>query len=258
MSDAAPRAAVAVSLRGVRRVFPGGVVAVDGVDLEVRAGEVVAILGPSGCGKSTLLRLVAGLDAPQAGTVDVSAAAARDRRVSFVFQDAHLLPWRTVRRNVELPLELAGAGSPARAAAAGRMIARVGLADAADRHPAQLSGGMKMRASLARALVTDPDLLLLDEPFAAVDEITRHYLDEQLLALWAERRITVLFVTHSIAEAAFLAERIVVLSPRPARVVLDTPGLGAVPRTPALRTEPAFHRLVAALHEALMRGGAPR
>jgi NitT/TauT family transport system ATP-binding protein len=257
MSDAAPHTAVAVSLRGVRRVFPGGVVALDGVDLEVRAGELVAILGPSGCGKSTLLRLVAGLDAPQAGTVDVSAAAARDRRVSFVFQDAHLLPWRTVRRNVELPLELAGAGRPARAAA-GRMIARVGLADAACRYPAQLSGGMRMRTSLARALVTDPELLLLDEPFAAVDEITRHYLDEQLLALWSERRITVLFVTHSIAEAAFLAGRIVVLSPRPARVVLDTPGLGAVPRTPALRTEPAFHRLVSALHEALMRGGAPR
>jgi NitT/TauT family transport system ATP-binding protein len=244
--------AAAVSLRGIRRVFAGGVAAVDGVDLEVRGGELVAILGPSGCGKSTLLRLVAGLDAPQGGEVAVGAAR---RRVSFVFQDAHLLPWRTVQRNVELPLELAGASRAERAASATRLIAQVGLADAAGRYPAQLSGGMRMRASLARALVTDPELLLLDEPFAAVDEITRHRLDEQLRALCAARPLTVLFVTHSIAEAAFLAERVVVLSPRPARVVAELPGLGAAARTPALRADPAFHRLVGALHEALERGG---
>jgi NitT/TauT family transport system ATP-binding protein len=248
----------AIALNGVRRVFEGGVVAVDGVDLEVRSGELVAIVGPSGCGKSTLLRLVAGLDAPQGGSVTVAARGAdagRQGRISFVFQDAHLLPWRTVQRNVELPLELAGVGRSERTAAASRRIAQVGLADAALRYPAQLSGGMRMRASLARALVTDPELLLLDEPFAAVDEITRQYLDEQLLALWAERRITVLFVTHSIAEAAFLAERVVVLSPRPARVVAEVAGLGPGPRTAALRADPAFHRLVGTLHEALARGG---
>jgi len=249
---------VAVSVRGIRRVFDGGVVAVDGVDLEVRAGELLAILGPSGCGKTTLLRLIAGLDAPQGGSVALRASspdATRSRRISFVFQDAHLLPWRTVRRNVELPLELAGVDRTTRADAAARRIAQVGLADAAGRYPAQLSGGMRMRASLARALVTDPELLLLDEPFAAVDEITRAYLDEQLLALWAGRRITVLFVTHSIAEAALLAERVVVLSPRPARVVADVAGLGHGPRTAALRTDPAFHRLVGTLHEALVQGG---
>ena len=246
------RATAAISMRGVRRVFAGGVVALGGVDLDVRAGELVAILGPSGCGKSTLLRLVAGLDAAQGGTI---AVAARGRRISFVFQDAHLLPWRTVQRNVELPLELAGIGRAERAAAASRRIAQVGLADAAGRYPAQLSGGMRMRASLARALVTDPELLLLDEPFAAVDEITRSYLDEQLLALWAERRITVLFVTHSIAEAALLAERVVVLSARPARVVAQVAGLGPGPRTAALRADPSFHRLVGTLHEALVHGG---
>jgi NitT/TauT family transport system ATP-binding protein len=247
----------AIALTGVRRVFDGGVVAVDGVDLEVRSGELVAILGPSGCGKSTLLRLVAGLDAAQGGSVAVAArgpGAARGGRISFVFQDAHLLPWRTVQRNVELPLELAGIDRPSRAGAAARRIAQVGLTDAARRYPAQLSGGMRMRASLARALVTDPELLLLDEPFAAVDEITRQYLDEQLLELWAQRRITVLFVTHSIAEAAFLAERVVVLSPRPARVVAEVAGLGSTPRTAALRADPALHRLVGSLHDALARG----
>ena len=254
---AGARDELAVSLHGVRRVFDGGVVALDGVDLEVRAGELVAILGPSGCGKSTLLRLVAGLDAPQDGSVAVAArrADAGRARISFVFQDAHLLPWRTVRRNVELPLELAGVERTARAAAAGRRIAQVGLADAARRYPAQLSGGMRMRASLARALVTDPELLLLDEPFAAVDEITRAYLDEQLLELWGQRRITVLFVTHSIAEAAFLAERIVVLSLRPARVVAEVDGLGPAPRTAALRTDPAYHGLVGTLHAALLQSG---
>jgi len=255
-----PGADVAVRLSAVRRVFDGGVVAVDGVDLEVRAGELVAILGPSGCGKSTLLRLVAGLDVPQGGEVEVPARSAggAPARISFVFQDAHLLPWRTVQRNVELPLELAGAARAARAEAAARRVAEVGLADAARRYPAQLSGGMRMRASLARALVTDPGLLLLDEPFAAVDEITRAYLDEQLLALWRARGVTVLFVTHSIAEAAFLAERVVVLSPRPARVVAEVAGLGDVPRNATLRREPAFHRLVGDLHAALLGGGEER
>ncbi len=258
MSVAAPTvAAPAISLHGVRRVFSGGITAVDGVDLEVRAGEFVAILGPSGCGKSTLLRLIAGLDAPQGGEVVVCGAdaGAGRERLAYVFQDAHLLPWRSVQRNVELPLELAGADRARRAAAAARCIAQVGLAEAAARYPAQLSGGMRMRASLARALVTDPDLLLLDEPFAAVDEITRQRLDEQLYGLWAERRLTVVFVTHSIAEAAFLARRIVVLSPRPARVVADVPGLDGAERTTLLRTTPEFNDLVRRLHEALALEG---
>jgi len=256
-----PGGAAAIALTAVRRVFATGIVAIDGLDLVVPAGQLVALLGPSGCGKSTLLRLVAGLDAPQDGTVEVHGgmngpAGGRGAKLAFVFQDAHLLPWRTVQRNVELPLELARVPRAERGAAAARLIAQVGLADAAGRYPAQLSGGMRMRVSLARALVTEPDLLLLDEPFAAVDEITRSYLDEQLLELRRERRMTVLFVTHSTSEAAFLAERIVVLSARPARVVADLPGLAEVERTAALRTTPGFAGLVGALHAALLRGGA--
>jgi NitT/TauT family transport system ATP-binding protein len=246
----------AITLRDVRRTFPGGVVAIDGVDLTVAAGELVAILGPSGCGKSTLLRLVAGLDTAQGGEVLVRGGTPGRARVAYVFQDAHLLPWRSVQRNVELPLELAGVRRRTRAEAASRQLAQVGLAEAVDRFPAQLSGGMRMRASLARALVTDPELLLLDEPFAAVDEITRQRLDEQLHALWAGRRVTVLFVTHSISEAAFLAQRIVVLSPRPARVVAEVAGLDGAERTALLRTEPAFNDLVRRLHAALaLEGG---
>jgi NitT/TauT family transport system ATP-binding protein len=270
MGEAAPRArparpgGLAVSLEAVRRVFrsgaEGAVVAVDGVSLDVGPGEFVALLGPSGCGKSTLLRLVAGLDRPDAGGVrlaDAASGAAPGRaEIAFVFQDAHLLPWRDVQGNVELPLELLGRPLPERRRSALAAIEQVGLGDARRRHPAQLSGGMRMRASLARALVTRPRLLLLDEPFAALDEITRQALDEQLRALWAESGITVIFVTHSIAEAAFLSERAVVLSKRPARVVLEHTLDLPQRRGEDLRTEPRFAREMRVLHEALRRGGA--
>jgi len=224
-------AGLAVALRGVRRVFRsaagGAVEAVAGVDLTVAPGEFLALLGPSGCGKSTLLRIVAGLDRQDEGEVlldgrppDLRPGAARTK-VAYVFQDAHLLPWRDVLGNAALPLELLGRPAAECRAAARAAIEQVGLGDAAGRTPAELSGGMRMRVSLARALVTRPRLLLLDEPFAALDEITRQGLDDQLRALWAATGMTVLFVTHSIAEAAFLAGRAVVLSRRPARVVLD-------------------------------------
>src|SRR5687768_5885859 len=196
------RNGIGVSVRNVRRDFGGGVVALDGMDLDVAPGEFVAILGPSGCGKSTLLRIIAGLDRPTSGEVD----ARHDGRIAYVFQDAHLLPWRDVLRNVALPLELRGA--------------------------------------------------LLDEPFAALDEITRAQLDQQLRQLWIDRRMTVLFVTHSITEAAFLADRAVVMSRRPGRVVLDTPIDLGLERPDALRGEPAFARHTAALLQALKRGGA--
>jgi len=242
-----------VRLRGVRREFPGGVAALDGVDLEVAAGEFVALLGPSGCGKSTLLRLVAGLDRPQGGTVQVSGAGGR---LAYVFQDPHLLPWRTVQGNVELPLELAAVGRGPRRQAVAAALAQVGLAEARTRYPAQLSGGMRMRASLARALVTDPRLLLLDEPFAALDELTRGRLDEELYELWQRRGMTVLFVTHSLGEAAFLAQRVVVLSRRPARVVGEVEVGLAGRREPALRTTAPFNDTVRRLLALLQAGEA--
>ena len=263
---AAPRAetaptGIAVDLRGVRRTFAGdgeSVEAVGGVDLSIAAGEFVALLGPSGCGKSTLLRIIAGLDHQDAGEVRLEgrpadARADADERVAFVFQDAHLLPWRDVLGNVTLPLELLGRPAAESRDEAMAGIARVGLADAARRFPSQLSGGMRMRVSLARALVTRPRLLLLDEPFAALDEITRQSLDDQLRALWAGTGVTVLFVTHSTAEAAFLAERAVVFSPRPARVVLEHALDLPAKRGAELRAEPRFAREAAVLFAALQR-----
>ena len=245
-------AAVRVSVRGVRRDFGGGIVALDGIDLDVSPGEFVAILGPSGCGKSTLLRIVAGLDRPTAGQVE----ARHGGRIAYVFQDAHLLPWRNVLRNVALPLELRGYAREHRTRTARGAIGAVGLAGFETKYPAQLSGGMRMRVSLARALVTEPRLLLLDEPFAALDEITRAALDVQLRRLWVERRMTVLFVTHSITEAAFLADRAVVLTRRPGRVVLDAPIDLGLERPNELRGEPRFARHTRELLEALQRGGA--
>ena len=240
-----------VRIRGARRTFPGGVAALDGVDLDVAPGEFVALLGPSGCGKSTLLRLVAGLDRADAGSVEVDGPG-----ISFVFQDAHLLPWRTVLANVALPLELRGDPPAARLAEARAAIAQVGLSDAAERRPAELSGGMRMRVSLARALITHPRLLLLDEPFAALDELTRYRLDDQLRALWLARGMTVIFVTHAITEAAYLAERAVIFSPRPARIVADHRIDLPRERSPAARADPGFARETAVLFKALERGGA--
>jgi len=185
------------------------------------------------------------------------AAGHRDgiESIAFVFQDAHLLPWRNVLRNVELPLELRGVPKSERRDAARQMIEQVGLSDAITRYPAQLSGGMKMRVSLARALVTQPKVLLLDEPFAALDEFTRLRLDEQLLALWRQTGATVLFVTHSIAEAVFLSQRVVMFTPRPARVLLDRPIDLPRERHADLRTEPRFNEIVRELSHTLHREG---
>jgi NitT/TauT family transport system ATP-binding protein len=265
---------VGVELRDVGREFDGGVIAVDHIDLSVPPGQFLALLGPSGCGKSTLLRLIAGLDRPTRGTIlrdcpsGPSAESAEHappspkpgmgQPIAYVFQDAHLLPWRNLLHNVALPLELRGVARAERLDSARQAIERVGLADAAGRYPSQLSGGMRMRASLARALVTEPDLLLLDEPFAALDEITRQQLDEQLHELWRDRKMTVLFVTHSIVEAAFLAQRAVVLSRRPGRIVLDHTLALPPERKPPLRTDPAFSREMRVLFDALERGGDAR
>jgi NitT/TauT family transport system ATP-binding protein len=224
----------------VRRDFPGTGLVVDRLDLEIRQGEFVSLLGPSGCGKSTILRLIAGLDAPDGGSVEVVSSAGRGQTRGFVFQEANLLPWRTVLENVVLPLELMGKSRVSSLAAARQVLEQVGLADALEKLPAQLSGGMKMRTSLARALVTEPELLLLDEPFAALDENTRHQLQEDLRSLWERRRMTVVFVTHSVSEAAFLSSRAIVFSKRPARILLDRPVQLPSERFKRLRIDATF------------------
>src|SRR5437762_2797883 len=214
-------AGLAVRLRAITKVYDNGVAALGPLDLDVAKGEFVSLLGPSGCGKSTALRLIAGLSVPSAGTVNVSHRAnRRDGRypIGFVFQEPTLMPWASVRENVRLPLKLAN--MPA-AEADGRIeeaLAQVGLAEFADAYPRELSGGMKMRVSLARALVTDPDILLLDEPFAALDEITRFRLNNDLLDLWRKLHKTVIFVTHSVFESVYLSQRVTVMTARTGRI----------------------------------------
>lgn len=251
MQNRVEGAGIAIQLRGVRHAFGPGVSVLDGLDFEIPAGQFLAILGPSGCGKSTLLRLIAGLDRPRSGSIH---AAAGSSGIAYVFQDAHLLPWRSALQNVALPLELMHVSRGRRTDAARSALDQVGLSDAMDRFPNQLSGGMRMRVSLARAMVTQPKLLLLDEPFAALDELTRERLDEQLRDLWRSTGMTVVFVTHSTTEAAFLAERAIVLSPRPARIVEDRAIALPPDRAGAIRATPAFAAEVRALYEALERG----
>ena len=249
-SPSPARGGVALDLRGVRKAFQDPAV-IDHFDLAVPAGEFLAILGPSGCGKSTLLRLIARLLTPDAGSITVTPDTDRFQ-TSFVFQDAHLLPWRTVLDNAALPLELMGVAQDERHSRARTALKEVDLADVEDRYPAQLSGGMRMRVSLARALVAAPRLLLLDEPFAALDEITRFKLDRRLRELWKERGMTVVFVTHSISEAAFLANRAVVLARRGGRIKLDHV-LSLPERNEDLRLDPRYgaemKTLLAAMEE---------
>ncbi len=239
-----------LDLLGVGRRFANGTQALSGVSLRIEAGEVLALLGPSGCGKSTLLRLVAGLDRPDEGRLAWDAAPPGPGEIGFVFQDPTLLPWASAAENIALPLRLRGRPDAAAVAAA---LTRVGLDGFADARPRQLSGGMRMRVSLARALVTRPPLLLLDEPFAALDEFTRHRLQDDLLRMGAELRPTIVFVTHSIYEAAYLARRIVVMSPRPGRIATEIvsglpPGAG--------RLDPAYTSLVAEVTDAARHSGA--
>jgi NitT/TauT family transport system ATP-binding protein len=222
--------ASAVRLRGATKVYDNGVTALGSLDLDVARGEFVSLLGPSGCGKSTALRLIAGLSAPSSGTVNVSRHVNEvDGRhpIGFVFQEPTLMPWANVRDNVRLPLKLANAPAAEADGRVGKALAQVGLAEFAGAFPRELSGGMKMRVSLARALVTDPDILLMDEPFAALDEITRFRLNDDLLALWRKLHKTVIFVTHSVFESVYLSQRVIVMTARPGRISrefrIDTP-----------------------------------
>jgi NitT/TauT family transport system ATP-binding protein len=212
---------LAVSLRGVAKVYDSGVMALGPFDLDVNKGEFVSLLGPSGCGKSTALRLIAGLSAPTSGSVGISKPAGQTRpghSVGFVFQEPTLMPWTSVRENVRLPLKLAHAPVAEANARIDAALTQVGLTEFADAYPRELSGGMKMRVSLARALVTDPDIILMDEPFAALDEITRFRLNNDLLALWRNLRKTIIFVTHSVFESVYLSQRVIVMTPRPGRL----------------------------------------
>lgn len=251
MSVPATHPVSAVSIHDVRKQFADGRPVIESLSLDIAKDDFVCLLGPSGCGKSTLLRLIAGLEKQTAGEVVVDASAV----ASFVFQDAHLLPWRTVLDNAALPLELKKVAKPERRRHAADALRRVGLADDVQRlYPAQLSGGMRMRVSLARALVARPTLLLLDEPFAALDEITRQQLDDLLRSLWHAGGLTVLFVTHSIHEAAYLGNRCLVFSRRPARIMLDLPLSLPADRHASLRTTAGFADQARQLFEALERG----
>jgi NitT/TauT family transport system ATP-binding protein len=251
----------AIEARGLELTFEtrdGPVHALSDVSLSVAPGDFVSFIGPSGCGKTTFLRVVADLEQPTGGTISVNgmspAEARRARAYGYVFQAPGLFPWRTIEKNVRLPLEIMGYPRPERAARVARVLELVGLSDFARRFPWQLSGGMQQRASIARALAFDADLLLMDEPFGALDEIVRDHLNEQLLALWARTGKTVCFVTHSIPEAVYLSTRIVVMSPRPGRIidVIESP----LPSTRPLdiRETPEFLEIAARVRAGLRAG----
>jgi NitT/TauT family transport system ATP-binding protein len=246
-----------VSLRGVGKTFASGVTALQDTSFDVRRGEFLSLLGPSGCGKSTALRIVAGLAEPSAGDVDWrDESRGKPGSVGFVFQEPTLMPWASVAANVYLPLKLAGVGLDAAQPQIAQALARVGLSDFAKAYPRELSGGMKMRASIARALVTSPQLLLMDEPFAALDEITRFRLNNDLLKLWHESDQTVVFVTHSVFESVFLSSRVLVMTRRPGRVFSEIDIDAPYPRAESFRTSAEYAALCRRVSDALMRAMA--
>ena len=252
---------MAVEVLSAHKTYPDGTVALQPVDLSIREGEFVTLLGPSGCGKSTLLKMVAGLLEPTDGRLHlwqrpVARLAETGKKMAFVFQSPTLMPWASVQANVRLPLDLAGVPRAEGDARVADALKLVGLERFAKALPRQLSGGMQMRVSIARSLVTEPDLLLMDEPFGALDEITRHKLDAELLDLWQKKNLTVIFVTHSIHEAVFLSSRVVMMAARPGRVVetfdIDEP----YPRTPDFMVSPQFTRHAKRLQDSLLRASA--
>jgi NitT/TauT family transport system ATP-binding protein len=252
--DGAPPAASSdgeplIHIDHVGKTYGNGTVALDDISFDVSEGQFVSLVGPSGCGKSTLLRMVAGLGPITSGSILVEGLPPREARqeksdTAFVFQDANLMPWRSVMGNVELPLELRGVGKGERRAQVMQALETVGLADVTRSYPRELSGGMRMRVSLARALAAHPRLLLMDEPFGALDEITRQRLNGELLRLCALAKWTVVFVTHNVFEAVYLSTRILVMSARPGRIVAEVPVPLPHPRVPEIRTAPEYTRIV--------------
>jgi NitT/TauT family transport system ATP-binding protein len=250
--------APAVEVRSVEKTYPNGTQALQPVNLSVREGEFVTLLGPSGCGKSTLLKLVAGLLEPSDGRIllwrkPVEQIESSGHRLSFVFQDATLMPWARVHANVRLPLDLAGTPAADADARVQESLTVVGLDKFAGNLPRELSGGMQMRVSIARGLVTQPTLLLMDEPFGALDEITRNRLDSDLLLLWQKKKLTVLFVTHSIYEAVYLSTRVVVMAARPGRVLDEVAIDEPYPRDASFRVSTAFSGYAKRLQDSLLR-----
>lgn len=251
-----------LEVAGVNKVYSNGTVALKGADLTVREGEFVSLLGPSGCGKSTLLRIMAGLGDVTSGQVrwweqDLGVVGSKGRKLAFVFQSATLMPWARVRRNIRLPLDLERGKRPADVdARVDQAIEMVGLKGFENAYPRELSGGMQMRASIARALVTDPDLLLMDEPFGALDEMTRNRLNDDVLRLWRQRGWTVVFVTHSVYEAVYLSSRVVVMAARPGRIVDDLVIDEPYPRSPDFRVSDRFARYCQQVSRALEQASA--
>ena len=250
---------VVIAAHGINKVFNPGtdeeVIALQDINLEVGAGEFISLVGPSGCGKSTMMRLVGDLLQPSSGDLLVNGKSPRDARLDrdygMVFQAATLYDWRSVAKNVQLPLEVMGYSKDERQKRALEMLEMVELGAFANHYPWQLSGGMQQRVSIARALAFDPSMLLMDEPFGALDEFTRERMNLELLSIWERTRKTIIFVTHSIAEAVFLSNRIVVMSPRPGRITKIVDNDLLYPRDFTTRNDPAYHALVAEVRELL-------
>jgi NitT/TauT family transport system ATP-binding protein len=242
-----------LELRGVGKQFDNGTQALHGVNLTITRGGFVSLLGASGCGKSTVLKLIAGLAKPSSGSIDWQQTTSRTERprLSYVFQEPTLMPWATALKNVMLPLSLAGIAKKEAQERSQEALAAMGLSGFANAYPRELSGGMKMRVSLARAIVTQPEILLLDEPFAALDEITRFKLNNDLAQLWLARGFTAIFVTHSVFEAVYLSQRVVVMSARPGRIYAEFPVLAEKERTEAFRTSAGYMEQCAAMSAKL-------
>ncbi len=260
-SPAADPTAPAVEVLSVEKTYPNGTHALQPVNLTAAEGEFITLLGPSGCGKSTLLKMVAGLLEPSDGRIllwrkPIEQVESSGHRLSFVFQEATLMPWARVQANVRLPLDLAGVPRDEADARVKEALTLVGLDKFADNLPRELSGGMQMRVSIARGLVTRPTLLLMDEPFGALDEITRNRLDSDLLDLWQEKKLTVIFVTHSIYEAVYLSTRVVVMAARPGRVVDEVRIDEPYPRDASFRVSTAFSGYAKRLQDSLLRASA--